>query len=63
MLQSQDAEASATTKPAFIVDDDIIDETEEAESDDEEQGDKVCAICDNGGDILWYANHLFHLPT
>ncbi|XP_017227306.1 protein ENHANCED DOWNY MILDEW 2 isoform X3 [Daucus carota subsp. sativus] len=50
--KSQDAEASTTTKPAFIVDDDIIDETEEAESDDEEQGDKVCAICDNGGDIL-----------
>lgn len=50
--KSQDAEASTTTKSAFIVDDDIIDETEEAESDEEDQGDKVCAICDNGGDIL-----------
>lgn len=40
----------------------MIDETEEDESDDEEQGDKVCAICDNGGDILWYVNHiLFYL--
>ncbi|KAL8116200.1 hypothetical protein AgCh_022627 [Apium graveolens] len=49
--KSQDAEPRTTTS-AFIVDDDIIDENEEAESDDEEQGDKVCAICDNGGDIL-----------
>lgn len=46
------------TKAAFIVDDDIIDETEGAESDDEGQGDNVCAICDNGGNILWYAYHI-----
>lgn len=46
-------------KPGFIIDDmdeDGINETEEVGSDEEEElFDSVCAICDNGGDLLWYA--------
>lgn len=39
----------------FIADDDdMIDEIEEEEGSDEESdlSDSVCAICDNGGDLL-----------
>ncbi|XP_058208752.1 protein ENHANCED DOWNY MILDEW 2-like [Rhododendron vialii] len=38
----------------FIVDDEMIDELEESDGSDEEDDlfDSVCAICDNGGDIL-----------
>lgn len=34
----------------------MIDELEESDGSDEEDDlfDSVCAICDNGGDILWY---------
>lgn len=34
----------------------MIDELEESDESDEEDDlfDSVCAICDNGGDILWY---------
>lgn len=44
------------TATNFIVDDDMIDEFEESDGSDEEDDlfDSVCAICDNGGDILWY---------
>lgn len=46
---------------SFIVDDNDIDNyssdgIEEDDSDDDDDlFDSVCAICDNGGDILWYA--------
>lgn len=41
----------------FIVDDYMMDEIEEDDGSDEEVDlfDSVCAICDNGGDLLWYA--------
>ena len=42
----------------FIVsdsDDDIIDGGEDGESDEvDELFDYACAICDNGGQLLWY---------
>ena len=45
-----------TSRPAFIVENDMIDEDEEFESDEEEDlFDSVCSICDNGGELLWYA--------
>ena len=49
------------TKPSFIVDDTNVElqdddfigkETEDSESD--KHYDSVCAICDNGGGLLWY---------
>lgn len=36
------------------IDDDILDEEDDS-NEDEEVYDAVCAFCDNGGDILWYA--------
>ncbi|PWA54427.1 zinc finger, PHD-type [Artemisia annua] len=57
-----DEVGGAATKPSFIVDDtnvelqddDVItEETEDGESDDEaDPYDSVCAICDNGGELL-----------
>lgn len=49
-------EAKDLARPGFIIDDndnDMIDEM--GEESDEEDGlfDSVCAICDNGGNILW----------
>ncbi|EXB81085.1 PHD finger-containing protein [Morus notabilis] len=52
----QDEETQATTMSRFIVDDsedDIMDDAEEDDSnEDSELFDSVCAICDNGGDLL-----------
>lgn len=43
---------------SFIVDDsddeDMVDDAVEEESDDD-VFDSVCAFCDNGGNLLWYA--------
>ncbi|XP_057473586.1 protein ENHANCED DOWNY MILDEW 2-like [Actinidia eriantha] len=41
-----------TTKPSFIVEDDVIDEIEDDDDEEDDLFDSVCAICDNGGDIL-----------
>lgn len=51
----QDAETSAV---CGFIDDDVIDEVEEGRSDDDDQVERVCAICDNGGDLLWFVNHV-----
>lgn len=53
-------------KPSFIVDDKVCeyedsDEDTESESDNDDDdyvdeddiNDRVCAICDNGGDLTW----------
>lgn len=53
MLILQDS--GSTAKSGFLNDGDAIDETEEDGSDEEnELFDSVCAICDNGGELLWY---------
>ena len=57
-------EAKDLARPGFIIDDidnDMIDEM--GEESDEEDGlfDSVCAICDNGGNILWYVFFLLHV--
>lgn len=36
-------------------------EDEENDTSDDELFDSVCAICDNGGDLLWYALIFFFL--
>ncbi|XP_057466283.1 LOW QUALITY PROTEIN: protein ENHANCED DOWNY MILDEW 2-like [Actinidia eriantha] len=41
-----------STKPGFIVPDDVIDEIEDDDDEEDDLFDSVCAICDNGGDIL-----------
>lgn len=48
------------TLSGFIVDD-LGDETFEDGSDDDEddQFESVCAICDNGGEIIWYVSLFF----
>ena len=38
----------------FIDDRDDNDEDEENDEDNDELFDSVCAICDNGGELLWY---------
>lgn len=54
LLVQQDIEIRK--KPKFIVDMDDIDEDDgECFDEDDELYDPVCAICDNGGEILWYA--------
>lgn len=49
----------ATTKPGFIVDDaeDYMIDVEDESNDDDDDNlfDSVCAFCDNGGQLLWYA--------
>lgn len=47
-------EPATKTMSSFIVDD-VADEKGEDGSDDEEDEffESVCAICDNGGDLLW----------
>ena len=50
-----------TTKPGFIVEDDVIDEIEDDDDEEDDLFDSVCAICDNGGDILWYVFPFFSL--
>lgn len=48
----------ATSKPGFIVDDSedyMIDVEDDSNDDDENLFDSVCAFCDNGGALLWYA--------
>ncbi|XP_059662429.1 protein ENHANCED DOWNY MILDEW 2-like isoform X2 [Cornus florida] len=49
-----DEDVGTTAKSGFVVDDDeMMDEAEENESDEESDlFDSVCAICDNGGDLL-----------
>ncbi|XP_057971609.1 protein ENHANCED DOWNY MILDEW 2 [Malania oleifera] len=50
-----DEAVQSAAKPGFIVDDadDMINDSVEDESDEEGDGfDSVCAICDNGGDLL-----------
>lgn len=32
----------------------MIDETVEESDEEEELFDSVCAICDNGGELMWY---------
>ncbi|KAL2322732.1 hypothetical protein Fmac_027111 [Flemingia macrophylla] len=49
-----DEEVKDLARPGFIIDDidnDVIDEADE-DSDEEELFDSVCAICDNGGELL-----------
>ncbi|GAV87260.1 DNMT1-RFD domain-containing protein [Cephalotus follicularis] len=45
-------DVQATPKIGFIVDDDMIDDAEEDDSNEDELFDTVCAFCDNGGDLL-----------
>lgn len=53
MLVLQDI--GTTAKSGFLDDSDMVDEAEEDGSDEEgELFDSVCAICDNGGELLWY---------
>lgn len=55
----------ATTKPRFIVDDSedyMIDVEDDSNDDDENLFDSVCAFCDNGGELLWYAFVLAKFP-
>ncbi|KAI7744638.1 hypothetical protein M8C21_001247 [Ambrosia artemisiifolia] len=58
--KSHTEDAGTATKPSFIVDDmnwetqddDIIsNQTEDSESDEDDQFDSVCAICDEGGSL------------
>lgn len=63
----QDDQDASDVKQSFIVDDDEdespreVDEgprddaVNEEQDDDSDLYDSVCAICDNGGKILWYA--------
>lgn len=50
----------------FIVDDadeSISNEEDDTNVDDDDDADlfdSVCAICDNGGDIMWYAHLLYN---
>ncbi|KAL6999191.1 hypothetical protein U1Q18_000351 [Sarracenia purpurea var. burkii] len=54
-----DKDTGTTTQNGFVVDDDMIDAIEEDDvSDEDDLFDSVCAICDNGGDLLWYAYFL-----
>lgn len=62
LSQGQDAMQS------FIADDDEVDEIMEDDSGDESDEDSdlfdsVCAICDNGGDLLWYAFFIPHFSS
>lgn len=44
-------------RPGFITDDtdnDLIDEIDEDSDGEDGLFDSVCAICDNGGELLWY---------
>lgn len=50
-------DVQSAPKPRFIVEDDMMEVGEDdpdAEEDDD-VFDSVCAICDNGGELLWYA--------
>lgn len=51
-------DVQCTARSSFIVDnsddEDMVDDAVEDESDDD-VFDSVCAFCDNGGDLLWYA--------
>lgn len=50
-------DVQSAPKPRFIVEDDVMEVVEDdpdAEEDDD-VFDSVCAICDNGGELLWYA--------
>lgn len=47
-----DEEANNLARPAFIVDDDIIDEAAEESDEDDDLFDSVCVFCDNGGELL-----------
>lgn len=54
-LDFQDIQA--IEKPGFIVDhiEDYGIEVEDESNDDDDLFDSVCAFCDNGGELLWYA--------
>lgn len=44
-------------RPGFIIDDmdnDMIDDIADESDGEDELFDSVCAICDNGGDLVWY---------
>lgn len=50
---------SSNLNQPFIADDDEVDEDikDDADDDSEDESDlfdSVCAICDNGGELLWY---------
>lgn len=46
------------------MDEDGISETGEVGSDEEEDlFDSVCSMCDNGGDLLWYALFIYYSCT
>lgn len=52
------------TKSGFLDDSEIVDEAEEDGSDEEgELFDSVCAICDNGGELLWYVFFCYLLQS
>lgn len=58
LVQLYFQDAQRNVQPSFIVDDsddeDMVDHAVEEESDDD-VFDSVCAFCDNGGNIIWYA--------
>lgn len=58
-LFCQDSQNDVDTKKSFIVDDGLEDDMGNDDGDESEEEpdlfDSVCAICDNGGEILWYA--------
>lgn len=41
---------------ADVMEEDIKDNSESEDEDDGDVFDSVCAICDNGGELLWYAS-------
>jgi len=50
-------EVKDLARPGFITDDidnDLIDEIGEDSDGEDGLFDSVCAICDNGGELLWY---------
>ncbi|RDY04149.1 Protein ENHANCED DOWNY MILDEW 2 [Mucuna pruriens] len=52
-----DEEVKDLARPGFIIDDidsDMIDEPVEDSDGEDGLFDSVCAICDNGGELLWY---------
>jgi len=64
------SEDNIEIKQPFIADDDDIYEmvaedanSESDEDEDEDLFDSICAICDNGGDILWWVQSLIRLSS
>lgn len=53
----QDFKAKTASRFVVDIEDDIVDVAEEDESgESHDVYDDVCAFCDEGGDLLWYAH-------